>query len=755
MPPADATLQVTLSILGGQDEFKKRKIILAPNDQIPIGRASKSTHKNVQSAANNIYIDSAVISREHAVLSNKTSSGVPTIYLKDVGSMHGTMVNEKIIKAHRDIELNNGDILQFGSDVLRESNRFFAKKFHFESGPILPPPTPTSVKPAHPSAFTVPDAETSEGEVSSEEMDTMRFAPHAVALYGTQSNPVDLDDLEDVLPRSPVVSALVSESETKISIAQPDGPLHAAAGKDRYEEFPNMSPLGRHVSSDEDEGDFDEDEQDDEEAPLDHNSDGVSSRELSPPRPLASDFEDPLDGAAVVIHQSNSPQEPPSAKVSESTEIRTSLRGMLCETDNEDDDADYLEDGYSVASDDISSEQSYSDEEEDREAVRPAVISEHVASTITGEKGSGNPSMSPWVTATSTASGQAAQSAAPYRANEMPMSLKNIMSSDEDLISPLNSRLDVPAPKSSERTTPPSQPLLATPTCKESHNRPLGMSEYPHFGPWGGAAGSHRTTPPRPTPWGTAGEFSSLMKEIDDSCEDYPFQGYMPYQDGGYRVPSDSYTTFGRPIGGAVNTAGPLKSYVPPSWSAGNTVYGENTWCPRQMPSGQTVPRGQVCSAFDQPKPEPIVKNATTGRTDEAWPRMPTPPTSNAALAFNNSMDAIDEPLKPRTRVSITEIVEEPPQIFEVFPREPPTPTSVTSMKRKAEVLDVEEPLEMSTSAPIGTETGSSKTETAPAAEPRAKRMRLQLAATAMAGAVVGGLGVLGALISLPDNFFQ
>lgn len=102
------------------DTYGTREFDLPLNAEFPIGRASSNiSKKDLMAAPHNAYIDSPVISRQHAVLSANSTSGVPEVYLTDKGSMHGTTVNNQRLPANKPTKLKVGDVLQFGTDVNR------------------------------------------------------------------------------------------------------------------------------------------------------------------------------------------------------------------------------------------------------------------------------------------------------------------------------------------------------------------------------------------------------------------------------------------------------------------------------------------------------------------------------------------------------------------------------------------------------------------------------------------------------------
>ena len=95
------------------DTYGTREFDLPLNAEFPIGRASSNiSKKDLMAAPHNAYIDSPVISRQHAVLSANSTSGVPEVYLTDKGSMHGTTVNNQRLPANKPTKLKVGDVLQ-------------------------------------------------------------------------------------------------------------------------------------------------------------------------------------------------------------------------------------------------------------------------------------------------------------------------------------------------------------------------------------------------------------------------------------------------------------------------------------------------------------------------------------------------------------------------------------------------------------------------------------------------------------------
>jgi pSer/pThr/pTyr-binding forkhead associated (FHA) protein len=229
--------RVILRDVDGFEGFSSRQFDLALNAKFPIGRASKNTAKqDLMPASNNAYIDSPVISRNHAVFTAHADSGTPQVFVTDLGSMHGTMVNGERLPTHMPKQLASGDKLQFGIDVNRNegtqptvpslssttrnsadlpspSEFFVARKYEFEAR-LDREPVPFSM------GFTVPD---SDGE------DIDGTTPRR----GSQYNPLTIDDSD-------------SESEASDS-EQPDttmmGEDFIVADDDDDEEPPTVTDI--------------------------------------------------------------------------------------------------------------------------------------------------------------------------------------------------------------------------------------------------------------------------------------------------------------------------------------------------------------------------------------------------------------------------------------------------------------------------------------------------------------------------------
>ncbi|KZM18890.1 uncharacterized protein EKO05_0010390 [Ascochyta rabiei] len=171
-----STFRIVLTQDEGYDVHNTREFDVALGSKFTIGRASKNTSKgHLLPAKHNVYIDSPVVSREHAILTANTATGAPHVYVTDTKSMHGTFVNGTPLVPDTPKQLSNGDKLQFGVNVCRNDCYFVAYKYTFRAE--LSDPEPFS------RGFTVPEAESEEEDVD--------YLPSG---RGSQLNPLVLDD---------------------------------------------------------------------------------------------------------------------------------------------------------------------------------------------------------------------------------------------------------------------------------------------------------------------------------------------------------------------------------------------------------------------------------------------------------------------------------------------------------------------------------------------------------------------------------
>ncbi|KAI1394280.1 uncharacterized protein F4822DRAFT_424759 [Hypoxylon trugodes] len=98
---------------------------------VRIGRASKVPTKGFVAAADNAWFDSPVMSRQHAELFLASENDSKVVFIKDIGSLHGTyytpydgMRNESRLEQGKPVQLSNGDTIRFGVDIFRTSETY-------------------------------------------------------------------------------------------------------------------------------------------------------------------------------------------------------------------------------------------------------------------------------------------------------------------------------------------------------------------------------------------------------------------------------------------------------------------------------------------------------------------------------------------------------------------------------------------------------------------------------------------------------
>ncbi|KAH1625731.1 hypothetical protein KXX21_006039 [Aspergillus fumigatus] len=121
MPDKQAV--VTLYPLFQPDVLPFRSLTFAPDtESVKIGRASKREAKGLVPAHHNALFESRVMSRDHAQL--RVSFEKKEVYIRDNGSMHGTWVNCKKISADKDVPIHSGDVVIFGTEVIRGEDTY-------------------------------------------------------------------------------------------------------------------------------------------------------------------------------------------------------------------------------------------------------------------------------------------------------------------------------------------------------------------------------------------------------------------------------------------------------------------------------------------------------------------------------------------------------------------------------------------------------------------------------------------------------
>ncbi|KAF2267762.1 hypothetical protein CC78DRAFT_47188 [Lojkania enalia] len=621
VPPA---IEITLRSIDGLDEFDERKILLTPGSRIAVGRSSKDARKQLQQGPDNAYIDSPVISRSHAIISADTGLSRPLVLLKDTGSMHGTMVNNKPLLRHTEHELANGDMIQFGVNVVRDQESFIAKKYLFDSKYAAPATIP---KPAVSSGFSVP-LDSSDDEGFENENETAFDALY----YGSQSNPVNVDDSEEMQ------QGLVEPEDEELNAAPV---AHVAA----------MSP------------------------------------DSTSPRPRIS-----ID---LTDHDDDDVHDDDNSSV-ESNEAGDS-------SDNQEDDN--LSDECSMDESDVASSRDASEElehesQQDADSVRrlkmEAMLDHEKQKDVTDEQDSAENAPAP----------------APFLASQIPPPPPPppVISAASRLFfsnppAPFNVRIAEPEP--------------ANTIVYDIFENPPWDMVGPHVPP-------RSSAPSKFAAWGpSAPEFNNAISTRDRASQ-------QPWLE-------ESSQVIFSPLGGDSRQEWFLPSNKVPTGESVGAAAGNSSEQRKQY----TPP---VLTPFSDHKPSPSAKSEEhplqqhTGR-----PYVVTPP----AATTDDITSSLPQPNR-RTKVSIPEIVDDDPQ-------RPPTPTSVKSLKRKADVLEEEVDV-----APVTPPAEADAQQTpVPTAQPTAQRPKKRLRsvmsylATATAGVVVGGLSVVALFGNLPEHFFD
>ena len=208
------TVPIKLTFLHPDEKLPVRHINLIEGDLVPIARASKSSSLNKDKPHNdNALIESPVISRSHAQLFVDKDKDV---FIRDIGSMHGTRVNGAILNPHRASKLKNLDVISVGVDIKIDDVEHKQRTFQIEIRPTpsyvdlsSPPNSPalahvepsihqhdSQIPPVHsnpitkaPNTFVVPDLDDDDDDdVDSHNSSSRLPSPIYIASDSTRSS---------------------------------------------------------------------------------------------------------------------------------------------------------------------------------------------------------------------------------------------------------------------------------------------------------------------------------------------------------------------------------------------------------------------------------------------------------------------------------------------------------------------------------------------------------------------------------------
>lgn len=116
-PTVIVRLEVVNEDEAGESHTFRYLTLESPSYSVHIGRGSRSGSKDLYPAENNAWFDSRVMSRDHAIL--RAQLGTKTLTIEDVGSMHGTYLDDVKLSKFQPQVVHDGDAIVFGAEVSR------------------------------------------------------------------------------------------------------------------------------------------------------------------------------------------------------------------------------------------------------------------------------------------------------------------------------------------------------------------------------------------------------------------------------------------------------------------------------------------------------------------------------------------------------------------------------------------------------------------------------------------------------------
>ncbi|OTA05986.1 hypothetical protein A9Z42_0066930 [Trichoderma parareesei] len=185
--------------------YPVRRLLLDSTKSVAsIGRMS-SRNGDYTAKESNGWMESAVMSRNHATLLFDPQA--QRVFIKDVGSLHGTFYNETRLQKHQSQALKDGDILQFGIAIARGSDTCPPCKMRVgvEFRPC------SSVQ--GPTVFRVPDDSDEESEEEYIEDENIRWSTQILRDNGIRP-------AKNCISRNPVIT--IDESDNEMDSPAPE-----------------------------------------------------------------------------------------------------------------------------------------------------------------------------------------------------------------------------------------------------------------------------------------------------------------------------------------------------------------------------------------------------------------------------------------------------------------------------------------------------------------------------------------------------
>ncbi|KAL7814071.1 hypothetical protein V8C26DRAFT_429998 [Trichoderma gracile] len=287
--------------------YPVRRLLLDSSKSVAsIGRMS-SRNGDYTAKESNGWMESAVMSRHHATLLFDPQA--QRVFIKDVGSLHGTFYNDTRLQKHQSQALKDGDVLQFGIAIARGSDTCPPCKMRV--GVEYRPCSSVQRALQGPTVFRVPDDSDDESEEEYIEDENIRWSTKILRDNG-------IHPARNCILRKPIIT--IDESDHEMDSPAPETEEQTASARSVQDHMTDKtgsdhSPSRLHTPREtidipddisDDDPMFYEDEYDGDEV-TDYDDDHSSLGDPSPHGPLGGSFLDKShDGSrpdATEIHE--------------------------------------------------------------------------------------------------------------------------------------------------------------------------------------------------------------------------------------------------------------------------------------------------------------------------------------------------------------------------------------------------------------------------------------------------------------------
>lgn len=237
----EAVITLTVQEPGSiaQDLPERRVLLSKDTPVVHIGRTS--SHKEaLKASVDNFWFECPVISRNHAHI--KLDSDKKKLFLKDSGSLHGTLLNSCRVQSHVYWPLSTGDRIILGTQVERGSNNYRPCML------VVDVMFGTAKHNHGPKVYKVPDDSESE-DAGSDKHDALDYGSNALLSHGVLPSSKTSNSIDLTMPAALIELSSDHGDGTDDESSYEDDDNTRILSMHQHEVNPTTATAGEHATS--------------------------------------------------------------------------------------------------------------------------------------------------------------------------------------------------------------------------------------------------------------------------------------------------------------------------------------------------------------------------------------------------------------------------------------------------------------------------------------------------------------------------